>query len=232
LRLAVFDLDGTLVDSRANIARAVVEAAEICGLTPPPAEHMPRVIGLSLDEALAQLFPAATPRQLTDVDREYRACFVRYRLQPDYQEPLFAGTHEVLSALDDAGVLLAIATGKARRGVDYVLSHHGLIGRFVSIQTPETAPGKPHPGMVLQAMAATGATPEATVMIGDTTYDILMARAAGAYAVGVSWGNHAVSELAAAGAHRLIDRLAELPQVIAGLLVSPAGETFRPGAAR
>ena len=84
--------------------------------------------------------------------------------------------------------------------------------------------------MVLQAMAATGATPEATVMIGDTTFDILMGRAAGVHAIGVSWGNHAPAELTVAGAHRLIDRLADLPQAIDSLMVHVSGEAPRSGA--
>ena len=230
LRLAVFDLDCTLIDSRNNIIRAVGDTAKICGLTLPAAEMMPRVIGLELDEALLILFPEVDPRDIERVRHAFGECFVRYRTEAGYQEPLFDGTLEVLEALEAAGVILAIATGKARRGVDYFLDRHGLIGRFVSIQTPDSAPGKPHPGMVLQAMAATGAAPEATVMIGDTTYDILMARAAGAHAVGVSWGNHAVTELTAAGAHRLIDRLADLPQAIDSLTAYTRGVTSRSGA--
>jgi phosphoglycolate phosphatase len=230
LRLAIFDLDGTLVDSRNNIVRAVEDTAKLCGLTLPAAEMMPRVIGLELDEALLTLFPELDPRDIGRVRHAFGECFVRYRTETGYEEPLFAGTLDVLAALDAAGVILAIATGKARRGVDYFLDHHGLIGRFVSIQTPDTAPGKPHPGMVLQAMAATGAAPEATVMIGDTTFDILMARAAGAHAVGVSWGNHAVSELTAAGAHRLIDRLADLPQAIDSLTAYKPRLAARSGA--
>ena len=224
LRLAVFDIDGTLLDSRHNIARAVVEASRMVGLPEPAPDAVPRVVGLSLDEALAQLFPAADRSILGALDRAYRDCFVRYRAEAGYEEPLFPGTLEVLHALDAAGVMLAIATGKARRGVDFFLDRHGLTGRFVSIQTPDSAPGKPHPGMVLQAMTATGANPDATVMIGDTTYDILMARAAGAHAVGVSWGNHPVSELQSVGAHRVIDSLGELLQVIDDLTL-PATST-------
>jgi phosphoglycolate phosphatase len=221
LRLAIFDLDGTLVDSRHNIARAVRESAGLCGLPVPPPAALPRVIGLSLDEALATLFPSASTAALAELDRAYRACFVRYRTEADYDEPLFAGAHDALAALDAAGFLLGIATGKARRGVDYVLDRHGLVGRFVTIQTPENAPGKPHPGMVLQAMAATGVAPEWTVMIGDTTFDIQMARAAGAHAIGVSWGNHPGEELTAAGAHRLVDRLADLPAAIEAQTLQP-----------
>jgi phosphoglycolate phosphatase len=224
LRLAVFDLDGTLVDSRHNITRAVLECAAVCGLTAPPLEIMPRVIGLSLDEALAQLFPAASPAQLIDLDKTYRACFIRYRTEPDFDEPLFEGTQGLLTALDREGILLAIATGKARRGVDYVLNRHGLTGRFLSIQTPDVAPGKPHPGMVLQAMAEVGADSDATVVIGDTSYDILMARAAGAAAIGVSWGNHAAADLHAAGAHCLIDRMSDLFQAVHELTLTPTAK--------
>jgi phosphoglycolate phosphatase len=217
LRLVIFDLDGTLVDSYGNIARAVRDSAAACGLAAPTADMIPRVIGLSLDEALATLFPTADAPTLVELDRVYRDCFVRYRTMPDYREPVFDGVHETLDALDKAGILLGIATGKARRGVDYFLEKQGLTGRFAAIETPDTAPGKPHPGMVLQCMAATGARPADTVMIGDTSYDILMARAAKAHAVGVSWGNHAGDELTAAGAHHLIDRLIDLPQVVDAL---------------
>jgi phosphoglycolate phosphatase len=213
LRLAVFDLDGTLVDSQHNIARAVTDSAQALGLGLPAAHMIPRVIGLSLDEALATLFPTADAQALKELDRIYRECFVRYRTQPDYVEPIFDGMHETLDALERSGILLGIATGKARRGVDYFLEKQGLIGRFAAIETPDTAPGKPHPGMVLQCMDATGTRPEDTVVIGDTSYDMLMARAAKAHAVGVSWGNHAGDELTAAGAHHLIDRLTDLPHI-------------------
>ncbi|MBY0510902.1 MAG: HAD-IA family hydrolase [Rhodospirillaceae bacterium] len=210
LRLVVFDLDGTIVDSQANIVRAVAEVAKILGLPGPPAEHVPRVIGLSLAEALALLFPGVDTSTHKDLDREYREAFVRLRASPDYREPLFAGTHEILNALERAGFLLGIATGKAKRGVNHVLNLHGLTGRFVTVQTPEDAPGKPHPGMVLQAMAETGVEPRNTVMVGDTTFDIHMGLAAGVQTVGVSWGNHPVEDLKVAGAHRLIDRLSDL----------------------
>lgn len=210
LRLVVFDLDGTIVDSQANIVQAVAEVAKILGLPGPPVEQVPRVIGLSLAEALALLFPGVDTSTHKDLDREYREAFVRLRASPGYREPLFDGTHEILNALEGAGFLLGIATGKAKRGVNHVLNLHGLTGRFVTVQTPEDAPGKPHPGMVLQAMAETGVEPRNTVMVGDTTFDIHMGLAAGAHTVGVSWGNHPVEDLQVAGAHRLIDRLSDL----------------------
>ncbi len=210
LRLAVFDLDGTIVDSKHNIVRAVSEVALSLGLKAPPPDKVPRVIGLSLLDALAALFPDLDATAHKDLDRRYREIFARMRGEPDYNEPLFEGTLEVLDQLDKAGFLLGIATGKATRGVNYVLDRHKLTSRFVTVSTPDNAPGKPHPGMILRAMAEMGVEERNTVVIGDTTYDIQMALGAGAHAVGVSWGNHPAAELRAAGAHRLIDRLDDL----------------------
>lgn len=220
-RLVVFDLDGTLVDSRAHIARAVTETAAAVGLDPPPADTVPRVIGLSLETALARLFPAADAATLAELDRVYRATFARWRALPGQLEPLFAGSHAVLDQLAQAGYLLGIATGKSRRGVDRLLEGHGLGGRFVTIQTADTAPSKPDPGMLRRAMADTGAAPEATVMIGDTVYDIEMALAAGTAAVGVGWGNHPAAELRNAGAHALVERMDHLMQAVGRLFGPP-----------
>ena len=115
LRLVVFDLDGTIVDSKSNIIWAVNEVARIMGLPAPPADEVPRVIGLSLTEALARLFPDIDPTTLQMLDREYREAFVRMRASPGYQEPLFEGTLEVLDQLDKAGFLLGIRTSVTRR---------------------------------------------------------------------------------------------------------------------
>lgn len=207
LRLVVFDLDGTLVDSLAHIARAINETADVLKIPHPSPNAIPRVIGLSLDIAIATLFPQHGPDVHVEADRVYREIFSSWRAKPGHVEPLFPGTFEALQALESHGYVLGIATGKARRGVDYLLDHHGLNGRFVTIQTPDIAPGKPDPGMLHQAMSATGALPEHTVMIGDTIYDIGMARTAGTHALGVSWGNHPPEELTQYGAHKVVDRL-------------------------
>jgi phosphoglycolate phosphatase len=139
------------------------------------------------------------------------------RTAPDYDEPLFAGAAAALAQLLERGYLLGIATGKARRGVNHVLDRHGLHGHFVTIQTVDTSPGKPHPDMVLKAMAETGAAPQHTCMIGDTSFDIEMGRAANVRAIGVTWGNHPVVELAAAGAHRLVDRFDDLAHAVGAM---------------
>src|SRR5690606_27248528 len=117
LRLVVFDLDGTLVGSRANIMRAVSLAAERMSLHHPPPELVPRVIGLSLGEALARLFPSADVATRDAITRMYRELFTTMRARADYSEPLFPGVHDLLADLEDAGVLLGIATGKGRQGV-------------------------------------------------------------------------------------------------------------------
>ena len=221
LRLAIFDLDGTIVDSQHNIIAAVEEVARIAKLESPPKAHIPHVIGLSLKEALAKLFPGVDAKVHEELDQEYRQAFIRMRTRADYDEPLFDGTHALLDALDAEGILLGIATGKAKRGVTSVLTRHGLTTRFVTIQTPDDSPGKPHPGMVMKCLAETGVPPENAVVIGDTSYDIQMARAARVSAIGVSWGNHTVTDLREAGAHRLVDRLGDLLHAIKDL-TSPA----------
>jgi phosphoglycolate phosphatase len=220
-RLAIFDLDGTLVDSRAIIVKAVTEAARIFELTLPPPEEVPRVIGLELSEALGRLFPKADAPRLAAVTSAYKDFFVRLRADSDYHEPLFDGVGDSLAALEKEGIILGIATGKARRGVDHVLGRHGLSGRFITIQTPDTSPGKPHPDMVHRALRETGAASASTVMIGDTTFDIAMARAANVGAIGVGWGNHPLIELRDAGAHECIDHMTDLLAAVIKLTAAP-----------
>jgi phosphoglycolate phosphatase len=214
LRLAIFDLDGTLVDSRANIIRAVEEVARLLEVECPHVSVIPSVIGLSLDEALARLFPHVDAGRHKDLEAEYRKTFTQMRTRPGYDEPLFPGAAAAIANLLDEGYLLGIATGKARRGVTHVLDRHGLHDHFVTIQTVDTSPGKPHPDMILKAMEETGAEPQHAVMIGDTSFDIEMARAAKVSAIGVTWGNHPVVELTAAGAHQLVDRFDDLAHAV------------------
>ena len=150
--------------------------------------------------------PAVAPR----LAEHYKAAFLEHRAGPDFHEPLFPGTRELLDALLERGFVLGVATGKAMRGLRFVLEHHGLERHFATLQTADLHPSKPHPAMLRAAMAETGMPPAATMLIGDTTFDILMARAADAVPVGVSWGNHPPDELAAAGALRVLDQFDEL----------------------
>lgn len=136
-----------------------------------------------------------------------------------HHEPLYPGAREAIAAIASApDTLLGIVTGKSRRGVDAILALHGLAPFFSIIRTADDSPSKPHPGMVLEAMAETGADPAATVVIGDTTFDMEMARAAGARAIGVAWGYHPPAALAAAGAERTLVRFDEVPGAVAALI--------------
>jgi phosphoglycolate phosphatase len=210
MKLIVFDCDGTLVDSQATIVACARAAFQAEGLAPPRAEAIRRIVGLSLVEAVLELMdepdPAAAPR----LAEHYKAAFLEHRASPGFHEPLFPGTRALLDDLLARDFVLGVATGKAMRGLRFVLEHHGLERHFTTLQTADLHPSKPHPAMLEAAMAETGLPPAATMLIGDTTYDILMARAAGAMPVGVSWGNHAPEELTAAGAATVLDRFEEL----------------------
>jgi phosphoglycolate phosphatase len=206
-RLAIFDCDGTLVDSGATIHRALRAAFDTHGLDCPPLSVSRKVIGLSLNEAMAALAPAADHDALS---RTYKEAFFAMRAGGHVEEPLFDGILPLLDALEAEGWLLAVATGKSDRGLRHCLESHGIHARFVSLQTADRHPSKPHPGMALAAIAEAGAAPETSVVIGDTSYDIGMALAAGAGAIGAAWGYHEPAELAAAGAHDVADDPAEV----------------------
>lgn len=204
LKLAVFDCDGTLVDSQHHIVAAVVETWRRHDLPPPAAALVRTGIGLPLHQTLSRLAPdgdAALHDSLTDT---YKAVYTAMRQQPDHWEPLYPGVVETLDQLAAAGWLLGIATGKAKRGLLAVLDMHEMKDRFVVLRTADDGPGKPHPFMLTSAMSEIGVEPADTVMIGDTSFDIEMARAAGTLAVGVSWGYHPIEMLQAAGAHHLV----------------------------
>lgn len=217
LRLAVFDVDGTLIDSEHNIVAAMTEAWSRMELGVPDPAEVRRIIGLSLVEACAALLPWAAHETHRAVAEHYKDAFRALRLLPDTVEPLFPGVLEALDALDADGWLLGLATGKSRRGVDNMLHNHGLEGRFVTIQTADDNPGKPNPGMLLRAAAETGADVIDMAMIGDTAYDMLMAQSAGAAGIGVSWGYHSIAELRQAGARVVIDSFDGLPELLAAL---------------
>lgn len=206
-RLAIFDCDGTLVDSGATIHRALRAAFTAHGLDCPPPSVSRKVIGLSLIEAMAMLAPEADHEALS---LTYKDAFIAMRQGGQVEEPLFDGILPLLDALEADGWLLAVATGKSDRGLRHCLESHGLHARFVSLQTADRHPSKPHPAMALAAIAEAGASPASSVVIGDTSYDIGMALAAGAGAIGAAWGYHAPEELAAAGAHGVAGEPAEV----------------------
>lgn len=208
--LVVFDMDGTLLDSFAMIEAAIHRACVITGVPVPQAQNVRAIIGLSLEEALAVLFPNAGGAALSALTLHYKAAFGALRAEGALDEPLFPGTRACLDDLGAAGAVLGVATGKSRRGLAAVLARHGLHEAFHTLNTADDGPGKPHPAMLLAAMRDTGAVPERVVMVGDTSYDMAMARAAGCLALGVAWGNHAEDVLWNSGAHAVVQRMDEV----------------------
>jgi len=211
LKLVIFDCDGTLVDSQHMIVAAMTKAYGAHSLPLPAREVLLSVVGLSLIEAFTKLgegrdgFPAET------LAGHYRDAFHAMRAPGSPVEPLYPGAADAITELARRGdVALGIATGKSQRGVRLVLGHHGLLDHFITIQTADDAPSKPDPGMVLAAMREAGVAPENTIVVGDTVYDIAMARAAGAASIGVTWGYHPSASLKDAGALAVIGRFANL----------------------
>lgn len=211
MKLVIFDCDGTLVDSQHVIVEAMERAWRRLGLTPPARERTLSIVGLSLVQAMEALGDGSAAFPAHELAEAYKGEFQHLRTDPGFHEPLFPGTREVLDTLAArSDVLVGMATGKSQRGVRMVMGHHGLFDRFVTIQTADDAPSKPHPAMVHQACAEAGVAPEQAVVIGDTSFDMLMARAAGAGAIGVGWGYHPVEELQRAGAQQVLGDFSEL----------------------
>jgi phosphoglycolate phosphatase len=213
-RLAIFDCDGTLVDSGAPIYTALSEAFRQRSFDIPPPRTARRVIGLSLVEAMAGLLPEASTDEHRELAEQYKRNFKGLRAAGQVEEPLFDGVLELLDALEEDGWLLAVATGKSDRGLNHCLERHGIHARFVSLQTADRHPSKPHPSMVEQAIADAGAAPETTIVIGDTSYDMAMAVAAGATPIGVGWGYHEPRELIEAGAVAVADQPLDVVDLI------------------
>ncbi len=214
-RLAIFDCDGTLVDSQANIIAAMADAFGRNGLVPPDPQRTRRIVGLSLVEGMQVLLPDADAGLHAALAQDYKNAFHHLRgsggLAP---EPLYPGIADCLRDLEARGWLLAVATGKSDRGLALLLEHHGLAGHFISLQTADRHPSKPHPSMIHTAMRDAGAEAASTVMIGDTHFDIEMAVNAGVRPIGVDWGYHHADELLAAGAHQVV---ADVGALIAAL---------------
>lgn len=208
--LAIFDCDGTLVDSQANICLAMEYAFEKAGMPPPSRNAIRRIVGLSLFEIMRALLPDADAAMHNEMVERYRASYLVLRNNGLEHEPLYDGMAALLASMDENGWLLGVATGKSDRGLDRCLEHHAIKGLFVTLQTADRHPSKPHPSMVFQALEEAGVGAGQAVVIGDTVYDIQMGRAAGTRTIGVSWGYHPVDELRAAGADAIAESMDEL----------------------
>ncbi|WP_281966442.1 HAD-IA family hydrolase [Roseovarius nanhaiticus] len=199
LRLVIFDVDGTLVDSQGDIIASMRHAFAEIGAPAPKDPAVRGIIGLSLDVAMARLAPDLDASTHDALVEAYKRSYMSLRAQAGAAQssPLFPGTRAMLDSLaarDD--LLLGVATGKSRRGLDKLIEGHGLHGLFVTHQVADHHPSKPHPAMLHAALSETGVDARDAVMIGDTTYDMDMARAAGISTIGVSWGYHPAADLA------------------------------------
>ncbi len=211
MKLVIFDCDGTLVDSQNMIAASMELAFTREGLDWPGRSATLSIIGLSLPQAMHVLVPDLDGEAHARIVATYRNAFHELRMDPAHLEPLFEDAGMVVEQLAKRNdVLLGIATGKSQRGVRALLERHQWHGHFVTIQTADDAPSKPHPAMVHQAMTEAGVAADRTILVGDTSYDIQMARAAGAGAIGVSWGYHDGASLVHHGAHHVVDAFGDL----------------------
>lgn len=201
LKLAIWDMDGTIVDSREVIQTAMVRAFESVGLKPPTYEQTRKIVGLGLQEAVTHLAP--DHNDIAGLTEAYRQAFIARRTESDFKEPLYDGAIETLDRLANDGWLIAMATGKSHRGIRAIFEMHPLEQYFDTIWCADDGPGKPHPHMCLEAMKALGAAPHQSLIIGDAVHDIRMGLNAGIHTLGVSWGFGEAHELEAVGAHQV-----------------------------
>lgn len=228
MKLVIFDCDGTLVDSQHVIVAAMTRAFESCDLPAPGAERIRSIIGLSMMESMERLHPGVDTVLAAALIAGYRDAWFELNHGP---ELMFDGAEEAVRALaarDD--VLLGIATGKSQRGVRRLLEEKDLTHCFVTIQTADDAPSKPHPGMIVRALDETGVEHDAACMIGDTSFDMEMAASAGVHPVGVRWGYHPEDELWRAGARHMASDFAELAGILDGLWAAAPETVRRPAA--
>ncbi len=213
--LLIFDCDGTLVDSQQIIVQTMQETFDDHGLPAPERQAVAGVIGLSLAVAIERLFAEPMAGDAEAMADHYRKRFHDTRASKAVPEPLYPGARETMEALiSEDAVLLGIATGKSRRGVDELLHREGWAQHFLTIQTADDAPSKPHPAMVHQALAETGTDAGNAALIGDSIYDMQMARSAGVAAIGVAWGFNPVDDLMTAGAEVMAGDFADLAGII------------------
>ncbi len=214
MKLIVFDCDGTLVDGQHLILDAMQSACRNCDVSYAGDEAVRQIVGLSLLEAIEICYPQENEKTHYALKDAFVERFQELRLREQDDEPLFDGVRDTIEQLHRDGYLLGIATGKSKRGLLITLKNHGLSDYFLTLNTADDGPGKPHPSMLHNAMRDVGIAPEDTLMIGDTTYDIQMALAANVRAVGVSWGYHDGANLVRAGAHYMLDHISHIGKVL------------------
>ncbi|MCW8827297.1 MAG: HAD-IA family hydrolase [Gammaproteobacteria bacterium] len=205
--LLVFDWDGTVMDSESQIVNCLQAAIKDLGLPERTDDEAKNIIGLGLREAVETLYPGSSDQVHRDLVESYRH---HWLAEDAPQSSLFPGAKALLESLNDAGYLLAVATGKGRRGLNKVLDETGLGGMFVTSRCADEAFSKPHPQMLEYIMDFTGCEPAETLMIGDTVYDMEMANNASTHALAVTYGVHELERLQQHNPIGVIDNLIEL----------------------
>jgi len=218
LRLVIFDLDGTLVDSAGGIHRCISLTLERYKLPPVSSEFVREGIGLGLMQAWQRIVPEADPSLIDQLSQTYREFFLETRRAGEEQDPLFPGAKEALTQLDNDGYLLAIATNKGRPGVHYVLDLHGIGDHFIAIRSAHDGPPKPHPDAIHDILTKTSVGANETIFIGDTQTDMMTAKNAGVAALGVGWGYQSESQLLGSGAHAIATAFEDLPALVCELI--------------
>lgn len=217
MKLAIFDIDGTLVDSRYMIQAAMERAFKGQGLTPPEYDQTRQIVGLSLGVAIDRLAPRDLGADaLSDLVDAYKNAFIAMRQAGEESEPLYDGAAELLADLKLSGWKLGVATGKSRRGLDAVMSRENWFDVFDCSFCADDGPGKPHPHMVNANLSALSFNAQNAVIIGDTHFDMSMGKAAGVHAIGVDWGFHSFDEVKAGGADVMVSTMGELSGALAG----------------
>ena len=217
LRLVLFDVDGTLVDSQGSIVSAMTACFEALSLPAPDRAAILSIVGLSLPQAMDRLAPDQPADTQARLVEGYKQAYHAQRLeQGAASSPLYPGAREVIETLHATPeILIGVATGKSQRGLDALIEGHGLERYFVTRQVADHHPSKPHPSMIETALNDTGVDPANAVMIGDTSFDMEMAAAAGIASIGVSWGYHDRTALLLA--NHVVDTFGQVPGVLAEL---------------
>ncbi len=221
LKLVAFDLDGTLLDSASSIISGVTECWAACGFARPEPDAIRRIIGLPWEESIKSLLPEAGNIEMQKIKTYYEEVSRGIRPRRNRDEELFPGIEEMLTRLDDMGFILGIITSRSGGRLEEIIRSKGIERYFSFFKTTDNGPGKPNPELMHQALSETGVAANAALMIGDTTFDIQMARNAGARAVGVSWGVHEPDELLSVGAESVVCDVSAICPTVTKLL----GET-------
>lgn len=217
--LVIFDCDGTLVDSQHMIVSTMHHTFDQMGIEAVSDLAVRRIIGLSLEQAIGELKPELSGHEVSEATALYKKSFYERKQAEGFQpDPLFDGCIAAMENLTERGYLLAVATGNSQRGMQRVIDQHNLHDFFISVQTADFHPSKPHPSMIFTAISDAGSHVDQAVMIGDTRYDTVMAQNAGVKSIGVGWGYHGGQELLDTGASHLMTHYSELPDIIEGLL--------------